>query len=246
MKYIIGSGWWCDGSGEHKRSKRERNTSSNETRKLGFHDLWYHCVHKYSSPEKIFITDSASPVAPKWRDDEVVVPLLGNYEYDGIWLTGWARSLINGAYYALMNNDIEYYVYVEQDCLIIGEGIIEHVISHMEKKKANFCYGTTIDDYKIDTSFVFVKRDFIFDFIRHYLRGQDVLDKPYPERMFQYISKQRATRVTPLPFGYGRSRPIDMDKDMFYAQRWTDEELKKIKEKVYESEDLPKENTHCS
>ena len=79
MSYIISSGWWCDGSGQHAGSLC--NSSDNIIRKEEFFDLWYYSIDKYTDPKKIIIIDSNSPVKPFIADDPRIewVSLIKNF-----------------------------------------------------------------------------------------------------------------------------------------------------------------------
>jgi len=48
-KYIIGTGWWCDGSGEHAGSKQSHLNSDTFIRTKEFFKLWYYFVNKYTN-----------------------------------------------------------------------------------------------------------------------------------------------------------------------------------------------------
>ena len=69
IKYIIGTGWWCDGSGKHAGSIQKHIKSYDFIRQKEFFNIWYHFINKYTCPEKIIITGSDSPVRPDLPDD---------------------------------------------------------------------------------------------------------------------------------------------------------------------------------
>ena len=56
-KYIIGTGWWCDGSGTHTHSKHQPYVDK-KTRQVEFFDLWYKSVMKFTNPHNIVVIDS--------------------------------------------------------------------------------------------------------------------------------------------------------------------------------------------
>jgi len=129
--YIIGSGWWCDAA------QPDRECSGDEViRSSAFHRLWRQSVDTFTRPEKILIVDSASPVPPPLdRNDERIehlrLPLNPGHAtvHTGPYC-GWTLSALLGLEYAHCC-DVDYFVYVEQDVLLYGEGIIERCIEHM-------------------------------------------------------------------------------------------------------------------
>jgi hypothetical protein len=128
-------------------------------------------------------------------------------------------------------NDADYSVFLEQDCLIVGEGIIEDCIAKMGNAK--IMYGAT-SPVRIEQSFVIIRRDYVLDFLHEFL-GMKQSDKDlFTEVKFQRLQKRaRAFRAVgfpapgfaSLPFGFGRNRPIDFSEPKFYAQQWSREEL---------------------
>ena len=241
MNYIICSGWWCDGSGTHGG----RPLGSPETRKVKFFKFWLKQIHKYSNPVKIFITDSASPITPNQKNDFleyrendkfncVLMPiewvsLIKNFGHAADMdindkLCGFTRSILLGIFYCLMNN-IQYFVYIEQDCIIHGENIIETAIKNM--KGYDYSHGIQYQRmHKCETSFIILRQKIFMPFIQHMLSYEES-DKEYiPERKFKDLKKK--FKYIALPFGYGRDRPINFENEHFYFQHATDEELKNI------------------
>ncbi len=130
-KVVVGSGWWFSGDAS------QWTIGSLTTRSPGFFDLWLQQVRRCLKPSRIVVTDSASPIKPENRSDPslVWVELDRNYGHPndvrvGLIKTkysGFTRSVINGAMYALCC-DADFYVYVEQDCLLHGEDFLTHAI----------------------------------------------------------------------------------------------------------------------
>lgn len=228
MTYIIHSGWWCDTTLTHEGAKR--NTSDNRTRAPEFMHVWHECIRTFSAPGSIIIVDSASPVRPPELPGVTYVSLTRNFfhaEGCDTQLCGWTRGFILGAAYALMN-DADYSVYVEQDCLLVGGGIVEQAIAAMEQAGKRISFGAlrSLGSY-IEQSFVIVRRDYIMEFISSYLRIPQS-DSPFtgfaPELKFRKIV-EAAGSWHPLPFGYGRERPINFHDAVLYAQHMTNDEL---------------------
>jgi len=230
MSYIIGSGWWCDGTGKHAGSAN--NDSTDEIRQRGFFDWWYRSVKKVSHPQKIIVVDSASSIKPclDGKDDVEFVSLVCNFNQKteqnrfGTPRTGATRAFFIGAFYALMN-DVDYFVWVEQDCLLHGVGIIEKALS-AGGDKMEISHGMWNHIYKVETSFIIVKTSIVPHLYDVYLK----LPGDRPEKRWQQVDE--CFDFVELPFGYGRNRPINFDDEFFFAQQLTQEELVRFKEKI--------------
>jgi hypothetical protein len=228
MSYIIYAGWWCDQSRVHPGALR--NASDNRVRGTEFFDVWYDCIHTFTCPEKILIVDSNSPIKPKFGQDVEFVSLKRNFlhaENCDTMLTGWTRAFLTGAFYSLMN-DTEYAVFIEQDCAVVGGGIIEQAIAEMESQSKKIAYGKLdkMGSY-IEQSLVIIKKDYILNFIQMYLaipKTDSVFQGVPPEMKFKLIN-EKDNLWCPLPFGYGRNRPINFADAVFYAQQMTAQEL---------------------
>jgi hypothetical protein len=235
--YIIHSGWWCDETGQHIGSKY--NESDDRTRSPLFFDVWHESILTFAKPEKIIVVDSASPVRPELADKDVEwVSMKRNFLHGMIcdsMYGGWSRAFCLGAYYAFLN-DADYAVFLEQDCLIAGEGIIESVIEKMGRKRISYGASSVV---RIEQSFVVIRHDYLLTFLNTYLRMPQSDKDLFTEVKFQRIQKKDRVlgllgvgrdNYMPLPVGVGRNRPIDFGEKRFYAQHWTTEELRKLKE----------------
>ncbi|MBK6765867.1 MAG: hypothetical protein IPG71_05910 [bacterium] len=237
--YIVHSGWWCDESQRHIGAKY--NDSDNRIRTPKFFDVWYDCVTRFASPRRVFIADSASPLKPDLTGKSIEwVSLAQNFQHGMICVGkfgGWTRAFALGAMYAYLN-DAEYSVFLEQDCLIVGDGIIERAIENMSR--AEISYGGT-SVVRIEQSFVIIKRDYILRFLNDFL-GMKASDRDvFTEVKFQRIQKREYalsfaglnnSRFIPLPFGFGRNRPIDFAERCFYAQQWSRAELEALNQRL--------------
>ena len=103
--YIIGSGWWC---GEANPDDKRKILGSDIIRGKEFHKLWYESVCRFTSPEKIFIVDSASPVKPDLNKDDDRIEFFslttnaGHSTLHTGKYCGWTRAVLAGIYYAHM------------------------------------------------------------------------------------------------------------------------------------------------
>lgn len=247
--YIIGSGWWCG------NDTRENLFGDDEIRSLDFHEKWYQSIIDNTNPDKIVIVDSASPVKPKLNknDDRLEFLSLNNNAghstnlRDGFRFCGWTASVLLTLQYTELC-DTDYFVYVEQDVLLKGNGIIENVIKHMEDNNLDYIFGSPgSTSQPLQQSFFIIKKAFIPYFIRNIKKipfddsiiGPEYkfaiavsgLSKIIPSflfmnRYFRFLYR-KLIKVNYMNIGYGRQRPINFEDDFFYFQHATREELVK-------------------
>jgi hypothetical protein len=230
-KIVIGSGWWCD------EVPHDWALGSVATRTIEFFDLWYRQVQRCLRPTRVVVTDSASPITPDTGcyDDLQWIRLDKNYGHANDLRTGrietkysgFTRSVINGAMYALCC-DADFYVYVEQDCLLSGEEFLVHAIGD---SSADILLGAAPQNAKglngaaaapmLQQSLMIVRRAGLERFLIGLLSAPKGDGEISPEKTMK-------TRLVPFDFlnvPYGRSRPIDFDCPHFYAQHLDDDEL---------------------
>jgi hypothetical protein len=246
IKYIICSGWWC--SNESSNNYRKLAYGSDKIRDRTFHKIWYDLICKNTNPEKIFIVDSASPIKPELnlKDTRLqLVSLTHNpghaTNHTGL-LCGWTKAVILGLEYASLCAT-DYFVYIEQDTLIKGRGIIEHCIQHMHKP---YMFGSgSSTPQPLQQSFFIIRNDGIDKFLRR-IKQIPIRDNQFSPELKFYVAASRlplpigilACRFATLrkfmqlwndfdflPIGYGRKRPINFQDEYFYAQHMSDKEL---------------------
>jgi hypothetical protein len=232
-KYIIGTGWWCDGTGVHTHTKHQQYVDK-QTRQADFFNLWYKSVSSFTNPHKIIIIDSNSPIKPDLRNKNNVslFSLSENYgaALDGTRkgvLSGWDRSVLLSASIAFMD-DCEYFVYVEQDCVLWGKNIIEDIIKNMGDKKMALGNGNGTPQL-LQQSLIVIKRDYIPKFLNIELNNTTEELKKSPES--RYFNKFKDDVIF-LDIGYGRKRPINFNDKQFYVQHLNENELKIYKTKL--------------
>lgn len=253
MSYVISSGWWC---AEKSQDERDYLHGDDVIRGKDFHHLWHASVDRYTSPEKILIVDSCSPIKPDIdRSDTRLefVSLSLNAGHNTCHVgkyCGCVRAMLLGMEYALQCG-VDHYVYVEQDALLYGEGIIEHCIASMNTP---YMFGAGAGTpLKTQQSLFIIHRDGIRDFMRRLHRMPERDNKICPEDKFHMVCSKgpvglhahvykRASQSAfykwldwqffkylkhydELPIGYGRARPIDYDDDFYYFQQGDAEEL---------------------
>lgn len=267
-KYVITSGWWC---GDDPNEKRVRY-GSEEIRSVSFFRKWKKSVLENTKPQKILIVDSNSPTKPDAEDlnDVEFVSLSENAGHSTAHTgkyCGYMRSVIMGLTYASLC-DCDYWVYVEQDALLQGEGIIEHCIEQMEKP---YMFGdATGVPQLLQQSMIIIRRDGFEDFLK-YLNNIELADnqmppetkfalaaspklRALPRTLFMPNTKNSWTRkklrplirflvarlrgYEDLPIGYGRARPIDFSDSYLYFQHASEEELSAYTEKNEQRQNL--------
>lgn len=250
--YVIGSGWWCTDSEERIAGRPYRG--SDVIRSAEFHHLWSAVIDAWTAPSAVLLVDSASPVKPPVSNTRYRILQLshnpGHSTVHSGHYSGWTASVLHSLEYAL-SADADYLVYVEQDVLLFGDGIIEHCIAKM-RKPLMFGSGDGTPQ-PLQQSFFIVRKDGM----RRFLAGLHSIDNPdkiiAPEWKFMLASlgargafidwlcasEVRRARLHRfcghlmqkmgydlLPIGWGRSRPLDPTAKHFYFQHGTPEELR--------------------
>ena len=237
-KVVVGSGWWCD------HNPHKWVIGSPITRSVAFFEIWYQQVLRCLCPDRIVITDSASPIKPNLqsRDDVQWIELDRNYGHPNdirvgsihTKYSGFTRSVIMGAMYAL-SCDADFYVYVEQDALLFGDDFLMHALGDSTD---DILLGPPTQNGRgrlgpgaapmMQQSLVIVRRPALERFVI------GLLGAPWSDGE---QSPEETMRIRLPPYGfiripYGRSRPIDFDRSHFYAQHLDDEELARFLNKI--------------
>jgi hypothetical protein len=230
-KIIVGSGWWCDGN------RPAWTIGASATRSPAFFDLWLRQVRRCLNPLRVVVTDSASPIKPDGRAEAPVlwIELDRNYGHAldlraghiKTKYSGFTRSVLTGAMYALCC-DADFYVYVEQDCLLVGEDLLVHAVGDED---ADILVGGppvngvglngAVAAPMLQQSLIVVRRSGVDRFITGILGSPWSDGEVSPEE----IMARRLAPLGQLRIPFGRSRPIDFTRSHFYAQHLTDDEL---------------------
>ena len=233
-KIVVGSGWWC------ADSPHDWTIGSPATRSVAFFNIWYRQVVRCLKPECIVITDSASPVKPDYRSYPAVhwIELDRNYGHPNDLRTGrirtnysgFTRAVINGAMFALCC-DADFYVYVEQDCLLKGEDFLSHAVGDAAEdilmgrvtEKGRGLGGAPAAPMP-QQSLVIVRKVGLARFI------EGIVSAPYTDGELspEKIMHDRLAPIGFLRVPYGRSRPIDFERSHFYAQHLDADELQRF------------------
>lgn len=266
FRYIIGSGWWCSGEAENTHDEKRKLIGNPIIRNVDFHSKWYQSVIESTNPEKIVIVDSNSPIKPNLNDKDnrivfISLPVNSGHSVNCTEkFCGWTKSVILSLQYAILANT-DYFVYVEQDVLLKGKGIIEYCIRNM---KTPYMFGHPKGTPQpLQQSLFIIKVSYAYCFL-HGLFNSNLKDSELsPEHKFVYASspkrklldffyfcfKQKKAQKLAyrfkhfdyLPIGYGRTRPISFSDKYYYFQHGTIEELESYnnsKNNSYEGHDV--------
>ena len=237
QKVIVGSGWWCDAA------PHQWAIGSPATRSHLFFDLWYRQVIASLQPDRIAIIDSNSPVKPDyWAYDGIEwIALDENYGHPNdvrvgkirTKYSGFTKSVIASAMYALCC-DADFFVYVEQDCLLHGDNLLHHAIGNTTEDillGPPTSHGRGLNGAvaapMLQQSLMIVRKTGLERFLTGLLSSPFSDGELSPEEIMRI---QLNPGIIQIPFG--RSRPIDFGRSHFYAQHLTDDELSSFLQRI--------------
>ena len=225
MSYIIGTGWWCPVNPNGPAGAVPQHTTDWHRMKA-LCEVWVKHVQAYTSPAGIVVVDAASKRKPSFGGAQEIKLLRNFYPEDGsnglfgTERTGGIRQIFMGGMYAMVNG-ADYFVWIEGDCLVHGKGIIEKAIQHMGD--GDFSAAKWNHEYKLETCFMVFRCSSLPRIMARYL----LIKAKYPELKFFGVSDY--FKLVWMPFGYGRSRPIDFDESHYFAQHLSKKELSEFK-----------------
>jgi hypothetical protein len=258
---LVTSGWYAS-----DEARSYVTAGDDLIRGAGFRPLWWRSLDTFVKPEHVFIVDSASPIKPNdslhTSTRTQCLELLinpGHSQNTRAHYSGYMASVILGLEFALLN-DVEMFLYVEQDVLVFGETIVQRTKNALRRKDLVFGAGNLNG---VQQSFFAANKRGIRRFLSA-LHAINYSDKQIaPEHKFMYA----ASRLLPspllalaeytdvrilrraglilftlvcslsknyavLPFGYGRDRPINFNDDVFYFQHGTADEVGQYKKRT--------------
>ncbi|WP_299648653.1 hypothetical protein [uncultured Tateyamaria sp.] len=249
--YVIGSGWWCSDEADTQINPKRKKLGSDEQRKVEFFQIWLNNIQNYTSPASIVVVDSASPIKPdaelRAQTAWIELPFNARHATDhiGQW-SGWVRSVLMSGQYAL-TTEADYFVYVEQDCLLKGERIIERCL---EKMTTGLMFGAGEGTPQpLQQSFFIVDRARLSAFMKNLSDIQAPDSEMSPEWKFVFATwrplvlcanlgllkrKKNRARVArmaqrfffdELPMAGGRTRPVPFDAKHYYFQHGSKDEI---------------------
>lgn len=142
---------------------------------------------------------------------------------------GWSSAILALAMIAYCDeSDL---AYVEQDALVFGPWL-ERMYADMGDGDMVFGAKMTKPPYMACSQSLFlIRHRFIPEFVQRYIAmGKDGDPANLPETKFARLEEQLGSeRIKRLSFGVDRERPIPFDDEVFFAQKWTQEEIDEAK-----------------
>lgn len=256
---VIGSGWWSSDREFAEEFPGRKELGDTVIRSVPFFDLWLDSVRRATGASEIVVVDSAAPLKPSAEKRAQVrwieLPFNARHStnHSGRW-SGWMRSVLVSANYALAS-DCDYYVYVEQDCLLRGEGILDLCTRNMT---SDLMFGSGEGTPQpLQQSFFIVRGRALPRFLANLstLRQRDC--QMAPEWKFVWASSRVLTFLANcgvfrfkltrkiglavaraaglfdvLPIGSGRARPIPFKSTHFYFQHGSAQEIAQYRASV--------------
>ena len=231
--YIIGSGWFSDEKGISSLGKQtlthQQRYGGSAARSTQFSQHWLLSILQMDVlPKKIIIcdADSVDPLHDSVLSHPLVSinPQTQNFGHGSICeaqniLCGWARGVLMNAMYTYINS-VDYYVYVEQDVLLMGNICISKAIEHMNIVQKPICFGSGDETpQKLQQSFFIVKHSFLPHFISRLISWPD--NRITEENKYFQCFQQD---MTFLPFRGGRQRQ-HLNPQMYYKQHMDFQEM---------------------
>jgi hypothetical protein len=189
-----------------------------------FNEYWLPNTLEHFSPEKIIVVNSGAELPSTHAMLEYINfpinPLHVTQLKQNTRLAGWSASFVEGALYAYFCNCD--FIYKEQDCLVFGD-IDERIHKMQLETNSMILTGELIGhSYRYEQSLIFLKYEYILDFISQYIGIDEYENKIRPEKKFGIINKNNPELFSFFDFGYGGMRPFNPEDECFYIQkpRW--------------------------
>lgn len=206
-----------------------------------FHRLWYRNLMKWADPkpERVFIISGSKP--PLRRKGEWIT-LTGNLGHcDAIlkwsktaYMPACPATWMAGLWLAYLNECD--FVYLEQDCLAFGPWVkrvyndlgmptTEDPYNWHGKKVA---FATSIM-HGAATSLFIVRHWYIPFFVKHYIESgaEDHINRIAEQKVFR-MSGQWPEFYSQFSFGVDKERPLPFDNEVWFAQKFTANELREL------------------
>lgn len=187
---------------------------------------------KHSSPERVIVLASGNNTikgAPgQWINmagDLGHTHDLNEHRKPYHWC-GWSMAFCTLAMLAYFNESD--FFFVEQDVLAFGPWV-DRMYAEIGNKGMIFGSARVMPAVQ---SLVLCKHDFIPTFVRLFLgTGSEQLKENEGELKFARLANAHPDKFGRYSFGFDRDRPINMDDEVFYAQHWTGDELRQLRDK---------------
>ncbi|WP_424965107.1 hypothetical protein [Dinoroseobacter sp. S375] len=256
-RIVVGSGWWSSDRDFKQEFPDRKELGDAVIRSVPFFEIWLDSVTSVMTPSEIVVVDSAAPLkpAPEMRERVRWIELPFNARHStnhlGRW-SGWMRSVLVSGNYA-MASDCDYFVYVEQDCLLSGEALWKACEDAMT---ADHMFGSgSGTPQPLQQSFFVIRGAALPGFLAN-LANLERRDRDLsPEWKFVWACSSTLTRLANLglfrtkitrkiglkiaqglglfcvlPVGSGRARPIPFDAPHYYFQHGTGDEIARYRQ----------------
>lgn len=218
MGYVIGSGWWCDGSGKHEHSCRQGEIER-QVYQPDFHTLWLKYIKKFTYPDEIVIIDSNSPITPDKDPLEKWIRLNSNLGHT----RGALNAILMSAKYAkVFGRD---FIYIEQDLLVHGEGWIDKCYEKA-KRKGILLGRDRKGRQPIHIGLIFVLNSKLDEFIQKI----DILNLEQLPMIEKHFRKSLVFDYLPIEGYRGIDRNNVLGSDNWYCQWFTPKQFIEVKE----------------
>lgn len=135
-------------------------------------------------------------------------------------LCGWSATLVTLAMLAYM--DRKDLIFVEADALCFGPWV-EQLYADCEGKQMVFGRSRTMPCAQ---SLILIKHAFIPTFVANYIDDADERKLEHlPEKRFMGLMRRFPEQIGQFSFGCDRERPLPIGDPVFYAQKFTRQEL---------------------
>lgn len=224
MRYLIGSSYFDGGKGGTDFRRR-------------FVRIWSANIAKVRpAPSRIVVISEGDSFRP-WVDGQDVVQLTGDCGHCEQLIegkrpnefSGWSAGM--AALAMIAYTDMADFVYVEEDCLPLGDWLGQ---AYRDMGEGDMVFGRkmTSPPWQVCAQSLFIVRHaFIPQFVSAYLGMGGERDRTnLGEHKFLKIEQRFGTkRIRRLSFGVDRERPIPWDAPTFYFQQPTPAELEEAK-----------------
>lgn len=199
-----------------------------------FFDIWLANIYKYTKPAEVFVLSDSGSALPSFSQAGPFQAVrctgdLGHFMHlvnhqKPHAFNGWSGAIITLAMIAYC--DEADFIFVEQDALAFGPWV-EKLYDEIGTRGALWGSSTLM---ACEQSVFILRHWAIPGFVQQYLNGPPQDTEPeLGEAKFARMERQFPHLYGRFSMGFGRNRPIDFDASVFYAQKYTPDELAELK-----------------